>query len=216
MYGNTDLKRLYAEICDVEEEHVTMYETLISPLESPFEKWLIHEFCEACNYYNCYIDEKDSRMKLIWEEMLSMEIEHLKIAANMFEQYEKKDAISVIGEDVILPCHFESQKEYVKKIMDSEVNKRVDKDGTFNTVDKLPDDWDSYNIQKITGADGAPSEQAINLSKNSLARDIALADSLLLKKQPEILQKSMQNDGIAKNTITIEDYEKFSKINFEY
>ena len=28
MYGNTDLKRLYAEICDVEEEHVTMYETL--------------------------------------------------------------------------------------------------------------------------------------------------------------------------------------------
>ena len=79
MFGNNDLKQLYAEICDVEEEHVTMYETLIDPTETVFEKWLIHEFTEACNYYNCYKDEVDPRLKLIWEEMLGMEIEHLKI-----------------------------------------------------------------------------------------------------------------------------------------
>ncbi|UKI42764.1 MAG: hypothetical protein L6V95_07890 [Candidatus Melainabacteria bacterium] len=38
MYGNDDLSRTYAEICDVEEEHVTMYESLIDPNETIFEK----------------------------------------------------------------------------------------------------------------------------------------------------------------------------------
>ena len=38
MYGGDDIRRAYAEICDVEEEHVTMYETLIDPTESWLEK----------------------------------------------------------------------------------------------------------------------------------------------------------------------------------
>lgn len=63
MYGNNDLKRLYAEICDVEEEHVTMYETLIDPKESMLEKWLIHELTEVSCYHNCYEDEEDEKLK---------------------------------------------------------------------------------------------------------------------------------------------------------
>ena len=216
MYGNTDLKRLYAEICDVEEEHVTMYETLIDPKETWFEKWLIHEFTECSNYYNCYADEIDDRIKLIWEQLLSMEIEHLQLAAKMYEKYEKKDPIAIIGENIILPCRFKSQKEYVKNILNKETNKRVDKNGTFNTVDKLDDDWNSYNIQKAVNSKGAPSEQAVNLSINSIKRDIAVADNDLLNKQATLLEKSMQKDGVSKNTITKEKYVEISKVNFEF
>ena len=52
MFGNVDVKKLYAEICDIEEEHVTMYESLVDASESFYEKLLIHEFTEACCYYN--------------------------------------------------------------------------------------------------------------------------------------------------------------------
>ena len=34
MYGNQNLRETYAEIKDVEEEHVTMYESLIDPTET--------------------------------------------------------------------------------------------------------------------------------------------------------------------------------------
>ncbi len=44
MYGNDVLRRTYAEIKDVEEEHVSMYETLIDPTETVWEKLVIHEY----------------------------------------------------------------------------------------------------------------------------------------------------------------------------
>lgn len=211
MYGNTDLKRLYAEICDVEEEHVTMYETLIDPSETWLEKWLLHEFTEACCYYNCYKDEIDTRIKQIFEEMFMMEIEHVKLAAQMFEKYEKRDAMEIIGDEIIEPCHFESQKEYVEKIIKKEANKRVDKNGTFNTVDKLDGTWASYSIQEATCKDGAPSEQAVHLAMHTYCRDVAIAKNSLLKTQDEILEKSLEKYQ-APNTITPEMYREFEKI----
>jgi len=214
MYGNTDLKRLYAEICDIEEEHVTMYETLIDPNETMLEKWLLHEFTEVCCYYNCYKDEIDARIKLIWEEMCQMEIGHLQIAKKMFEKYEKRDAQEIIGEEAILPCHFESQKEYVEEIINKETDKRIDKDGTYNTVEKLSDDWASYEIQKAVSSNGAPSEQAINLSINTHGRDIAIGNDALLKTQDKLLEKSLEIYK-APNTIEPKTYKEFEKIDSE-
>ena len=74
MYGNDILRRTYAEIKDVEEEHVTMYESLIDPTESVWEKLVMHEYCEICNYHNCMKDETDERLKLIWEEFMNRPI----------------------------------------------------------------------------------------------------------------------------------------------
>lgn len=211
MYGNTDLKRLYAEICDVEEEHVTMYETLIDPNESPYEKWLVHEFTEFCCYHNCYKDEVDPRLKLIWEEMFQMELGHLQLAIEAYEKYEKKDAQEIIGTEIIDPCHFESQKDYVQKVLETEVNKRIDEDGTYNTVDKLSDDWASYEVQKAVGAKGAPCEQAINLMVNSIGRDLAIAEKELVLKQDKLVKKSLEKYSVP-NAATPEDYKNFNKL----
>ena len=84
------LREMYAEIKDVEEEHVTMYESLIDPTESMWEKLLLHEFTEVCNYYTCVEDETDERIKKTWELFLDIELGHLKIAAELFKKYEKR------------------------------------------------------------------------------------------------------------------------------
>ena len=212
MYGNRDLKRLYAEICDVEEEHVTMYESLIDPNESWFEKWLLHEFTEVCNYYNCYKDEVCDKLKLIWEEMFQMEIAHLKIAAEMFEKYEQRDPEEIIGTELILPCHFESQKEYVTNIIENEVDKRLCGDLHYKKVNELSENWPSYKVQEMVNKDGAPSEKAIRLAKKSIGRDIAYADKKLLDKQAELLERSLEPNYQAPNTVKPEKYEKFKKI----
>ena len=212
MYGNTDLKRLYAEICDVEEEHVTMYESLIDPNESWFEKWLIHEFTEVCNYYNCYKDEVCDRLKLIWEEMMQMEIAHLNIAADMFRKYENREPEEIIGTELILPCHFESQKKYVSKVIENEVDKRLCGDLHYKKIDELAKDWPSYKVQECVNKDGAPSEQAIRLAKKSIGRDVACADEEFLAKQPELLERALEKDCQAPNTVSPEKYKKFNKI----
>lgn len=211
MYGNTDLKRLYAEICDVEEEHVTMYETLIDPNETMLEKWLIHEFTEVCNYHNCYKDEVDDKLKLIWEEFMQMEIAHLQLASEMLKKYENKDPEEIIGTELVLPCHFESQKKYVTKILEDEVDKRLCGNLHYKRTNELTLDWPSYNVQEKVNADGSPSEKAIKLAKKSIGRDIACADEKLLNKQSELLEKSLEKIK-APNTVSVEKYKKFNEI----
>ncbi len=212
MYGNTDLKRLYAEICDVEEEHVTMYETLVDPRETMLEKWLIHEFTEACNYYNCYKDESDEKLKLIWEEFMQMEIAHLKAAADVFEKIEKRDPEEVIGSDVVLPCHFETQKSYIKNILENEVDKRLTEDEGYFKINDIPDCWSSYKVQEETAKDGAPSEQAVRLAAKSIGRDIACADEKLLKQQKDLLERGLEEKAKAPNTVSADKYDKFEKV----
>lgn len=212
MYGNVDLKRLYAEICDVEEEHVTMYESLIDSNETVLEKWLLHEFTEVCNYYNCYKDETCEKLKLIWEEMFQMEIAHLNAAADVFRKFDERDPEEIIGTELVLPCHFESQKEYVTNIIENEVDKRLCMDLTYKTVDELPNEWPSYKAQEQMNKDGAPSEKAIRLAKKSVGRDIAFADEKLLSKQAELLERSLEKKYQAPNTVSPEKYKKFEEM----
>lgn len=212
MYGNDDLRRMYGEICDVEEEHVSMYESLIDPTESMYEKLLLHEFTEVCNYYNCYRDEVDPRLKQIWEEFLAMEIGHLHVASEIFKEYEDRDPEEVIGTDIVLPCHFESQKEYVKNILENEIDKRLDGDIGYTTIDKLPQDWASFKVQETVNAEGAPTEQAIQQIKSSINRDIVCADKKLIKKQPELLDKGLQPEPQAPNTVSVEEYEEMNEV----
>ncbi len=214
MYGNDDLRRTYAEICDVEEEHVSMYESLIDPTESMLEKLLLHEFTEVCTYYNCYKDEVNPRLKQIWEEFTAMEIGHLKVAADLIKKYEKRDPEEIIGDKIVLPCHFESQKTYVADILLNEIDKRLDgtEDMGYARIDELPEDWGSYDVQETVGMDGSPTEQTILNIKTSINRDIVSADSKLIKKQPELLLKGLEPEAQAPNTVTVEQYDEMTSV----
>ena len=215
MYANDDLRRTYGEICDVEEEHVTMYESLIDPEETPFEKLLLHEFTEVCTYYNCYKDEVDEQLEHIWEEFLAFELGHLQVAADLLKKHEKRDPEEIIGNKIVMPCHFESQKEYVTNILENEIDKRLDGGTGYTTIDKLPDDWASYDAQKIVNGKGAYTEQTIRLIKCSLGSDIVTADNKLHKKQPELLKRGLEEKAQAPNTVSVEEYEEMGKVKIE-
>ena len=207
MYGDHILRETYAEIKDVEEEHVTMYESLIDPTESMYEKFLIHEFTEVCNYYTCMEDEIDERIKKVWTMFLDMELTHLKIASDLFKKYEKRDPEEVIGSEIVIPCRFKSQKGYVQKILEKEVDKRLDTDGKYTTIDKLSKDWASYDVQEKLAEISAPSENCIRLVKTYNTRDIVDATEDLKSKQIEILSRGLQEFGLADNTVMPEELE---------
>lgn len=227
MYANDDLRRTYGEICDVEEEHVTMYESLIDPNESPFEKLLLHEFTEVCTYYNCYKDEENDKLKQIWEEFLAFELGHLQVAIELLKEHEKRDPEEIIGNKLILPCHFEEQKEYVTNILENEVDKRHDGKGGYTTIENLPEDWPSYRVQRIlNGAEednnehkvhagsikGCPTEKTIRLIDTSIGMDIVTANSKLCKKEPELLERGLEPKAQAPDTVSPEDYKRMVEI----
>lgn len=208
-YGNETLRKTYAEIKDVEEEHVTMYESLIDPTESLYEKLLLHEFTEVCNYYNCMIDEEDERLKAVWEEFMMHEVEHLHIAADLLKTYEKKDPEEIIGNKVVEPCHFESQKDYVAEVLEKEIDKRLDTEMGYTTIDELPEDWPSYEVQETVGEDGAPTELTIRFIALQDGRDLVLADDALKNDEVDLLTRGLEERAQAPDTVTPEELEEF-------
>jgi hypothetical protein len=212
MYGDHILRETYAEIKDVEEEHVTMYESLIDPSETMFEKLLLHEFTEVCNYYTCLEDEVDEKIKKYWEIFLDMEIGHLHIAAELFKKYEKRDPEEVIGSEIVIPCRFKSQKDYVQKVLEKEVNKRLAPDGKYyNSIDEIPNDWASYPVQERVAEISAPSENCINIVEFYHDRDIVEADEILKNKEVSLLEKGLQKKAVADNTVLPDKLKKMIK-----
>lgn len=216
-YGNSVLRGTYAEIKDVEEEHVNMYESLADPTESWYEKLLLHEFTEVCNYYTCYEDEVSDMMRPVWEEFLGMEIGHLHRAAELFAKHEKRDPEEVIGTKIVIPNRFKSQRAYVQSVLEKEVNKRLTSDKGYENINQLPEFWPSYDIQKEMSKQGTPTEVTIHSIVAQKGRDLAVAgDEELVKMQPKLLKKGLQEEGASPDTFSVECYEKMSKKEFEY
>lgn len=155
-------------------------------------------------------DETDERLKSIWEEFMMHEIGHLHIANKLLQKFEKRDAEEIIGDTTYDPCTFKSQKEYVQNILENEVDKRLD--GTdkmsYTTINKLPDDWASYDFQETVNADGAPTEQTIILIQENIGYDITTADEALQKKEVKILEKGLQKIVQAPNTVQPKEYKE--------
>ena len=70
------------------------------------------------------------------------------VTKELFKKYEKRDPEEIVGEDIIIPCRFTSQKEYVTKILTSQINKRLGTDKNYAKKEDLPSDWVSYDIQR--------------------------------------------------------------------
>ena len=200
------------EIKDVEEEHVTMYESLIDPSETMFEKLLLHEFTEVCNYYTCYEDEVDEEIKKYWEIFLDIELGHLQLAADIFKKYEKRDPEEIIGNEIVIPCRFKSQKAYVQKVLEKEIDKRLAPDGEYyKSMDDIPEDWASYKVQEKAAEISAPSENCIKIVEFYHDRDVVEASENLKDKEVVLLEKGLQKVATAHNTVMPDDLQKMIK-----
>lgn len=147
-------RALYAEIASIEEQHVTQYESMMDPNETWLERWVLHEANEAFNYYSCVEAETDQRIRAIWERFLDYELGHLQVAMEAFKQIENRDPAEILPEIISEPIPYQSQREYVRRVLKQQVNLRADGD---SFVDRKDEPLRSQQYRKQLSLDGVPS-----------------------------------------------------------
>ena len=156
-YADPVARQLYAEIAHIEEQHVTQYESIIDPNESWMEKWLLHEANEVYNYYSCVQSETNARIKAIWERFLGYEIGHLRHVMELFKQYERRDPMEVLPENLPQAIVYASQRDFVRGVLEKEVDLRA-KGADF--VDKNQESQATLAYRKQLNSEGSPSQSA--------------------------------------------------------
>jgi hypothetical protein len=152
----------YLEIAQIEEQHVTHYESTLDPTASWAENLVLHEYNECYLYYSFMQQEDYPRIKQLWELHLNMEIEHLKIACEILRQQDGKEPEELLPATLPEPLiTFKSNKEYVRSVLESQVDLRADGD-EFVPLDKLPKNHRYFQYQKNVNSGGfVPTEEVI-------------------------------------------------------
>lgn len=152
-YVNDIGRRLYQEIGLVEEQHVSLYESLIDSDCTFMENALMHEYCECYLYYSCYMDENDENIKKIWEEFFEQELSHLQKTAQLLETFEHKSWQQVIPDGTFPPLlSFHDNIEYVRGVIANTAQNTSLLDDYVN-VDKMPDDARFFKFQSVINED---------------------------------------------------------------
>lgn len=150
-------RQLYAEIASVESQHITHYGCMLNPEETVLEKLLLCEAAEIWNYAACAEQETNPRIKAMWERFLDYELGQFQVALKLFKDTERRDPAEVLGDGSLPPgIRFESQREFVRKVLEAEVQLR--KDGT-NFVDEAQEPKSSRDYRAAVNAAGTPSER---------------------------------------------------------
>ena len=146
----SDLARnVYMEIAQVEEEHVTQYESLMDSGATWLEMLLWHEYNECYLYWSCYLTETDPYIKCIWEEHLNMEIAQLHKANELLEKYENKNWEEVIPDgDFPKPISLHENIDYVRNVLNNTVQFTSSFEEYVN-INQLPKDANFFQYQKI-------------------------------------------------------------------
>lgn len=159
-YGSRLARELYAEIGEVEEHHVTFYESLLDPGETYLERQVAHELMEVYNYFHCYTHETDPRIRQIWDEFLQMELTHLQLWGAMLRKYEGVEPEALFGSKLTVEFKFQENKEYIRRVIERQKDLRLIEYG-WAKKEQLSLDWPSHHYQQVVNADGVPSEEIV-------------------------------------------------------
>lgn len=158
MFENDLARKLYAEIGEIEEQHVSQYEEVGDSTATMLQQATLIQLNEAYNYYSCAQTEPNERIRSIWAEFCAHEIEHFNMCNDLLVKYEKMDIRDLLKDDSVEPLIvFEPNKEYVNKVLDEQVNLRP-YEKKFVSEESLPSDWKSFSYQSKVNNGGAPSE----------------------------------------------------------
>jgi hypothetical protein len=152
---------LYLEIAQIEEQHVSHYESLADPNCTWLEMMAMHDYNEAYMYWSCMQSEPDPRVKQIWQTHLEMELAHLHYDRELVKQMENKDIAEMLPGEFPQPTIMQSNKDYVRQVMAEQTS--LTANGTeFVPVDSLPKDHRFYSYQKMVNGNGfVPSRDVI-------------------------------------------------------
>ena len=115
----------------------------------------MHEAMEAYKYYSCLHQERNPRIQAIWERMLSYELGHLHLVAELFKKHERRDPQEIVGDKLPDPIPFESQREFVRATLAREVDLRAS-GPEFVPAEKEPKSPLDY--RNHMNSEGSPSE----------------------------------------------------------
>lgn len=196
-YGNRLARELYAEIGEVEEHHVTFYESLIDPTETPLERQVLHEMMEVYNYFHCYTHEVDSRIKAIWEEFLQMELTHLHLWGEQLMKHEGRDPQELFGKTMTVDFRFQENKEYVRRVVEEQRELRLIEYG-WATRDDSPAATKKY--QEMVNQGGIPSEEILmrQMQQRRNIPNVRPGDELLERARDIARQIPGERDDIRK------------------
>jgi len=151
-------RQLYQEIGLIEEEHVTHYESLVDPGETWWEQLVNHEYNECYMYYSFMETESDPRIKSIWELHLNMELEHLRIAADLMRRHGGRDPQEVVAPRLPAPVTFEPNKAYLRELIATQVDYTTFGTGYVQEAHERFQRWQ----EAIHGGEEPPSERVID------------------------------------------------------
>ncbi|HEX5421514.1 MAG TPA: hypothetical protein VFY39_16095 [Gammaproteobacteria bacterium] len=167
-YQEPIARATYAEIAQIEEEHVSHYESILDPSSSWFENLVLHQWHECWMYWSCMQDEPDAKARAVYELHCNMEIEHLRVACQMMREIEKRDPESILpAPEFQRALKFESNKAYVREVLANQLELTT-KDSDFVPIATLPDDDRYFVYQAKVNGDWVPTEEVIreNAQKN--------------------------------------------------
>lgn len=167
---------LYLEIAQIEEQHVSHYESLEDPRSSWFEMLLNHELNECWLYLSCMETETDPRIKDIWEQRLAEEAEHLRLAKELMKKHEKRDPAEVAPEQMPGPLMtFQSNKDYVRQILSTQTDLTGDLTELVPFSDLEPANHRYFVHQRAINADtSVPSREVIEKRIEQKGKDYRL------------------------------------------
>ena len=154
-------RELYLEIAQVEEQHVSHYESILDPTTPELLNLVLHEYNECWLYWSCMETETDPKIRQIWETHLAMELEHLRLAAHMMKEVDGLDAADFFPKGgVDKPMTFEPNKTYVRDVLERTLDWSA-YDSEFVPVGELPQDHRFFDYQRQVNGSHVPSEEVI-------------------------------------------------------
>jgi hypothetical protein len=150
-------RQLYAEIASIEEQHVTQYESLSDPHETPLGQWMLRECNEVWNYWSCYQQENNARVKEIWERFLSYELGQLHAVIDLFSRVEKRDPMKLLPKELPDAIGYESHRKFVRETLKNEVDLRAVGQNLVPSAQE-PKDGPSARYRARINQAGSPSE----------------------------------------------------------
>jgi hypothetical protein len=152
---------LYTEIAEIEQQHVSQYEDIGDPTETPLEKMALMELCEAYLYYSNAQTEIDPRFRSIWERLCEEEMGHFNACARLIQSMERRDVREFLrAESIPELVVFQPQKEYVNHLLETQVD-LWPVDMEFVRGSELPDEWASFGYRDKVNAGWVPSEAVV-------------------------------------------------------
>jgi hypothetical protein len=170
MYIEPIARQLYQEIGLIEEEHVTHYESLMDPGETWWERLVTHEYNECYLYYSFMQQESDPKVKAIWELHLNMELEHLRIAADLMRRHDNREPEEIVGQQLPQALTFEPNKAFLRELLATQM------DLTTLGAGYVREQHERFQRmqENIHGGEKPPTERVIDMHREKFGDDYRL------------------------------------------